>query len=237
MEKLHKQLVEESRVFYDKYCVPYALSRNEKKSASHRAPDEDGTVSGLVELPRKCKIDSLDTLSEKYHSSLNSLQISLQKERDTLFKRYDESKEIDKLTAELERHNKAKPKDNNANDGEDVDPKLIQFDRSCSAGKDQFYTTFVGAMTRSAQMSLEAIDEKFIDGSLEDSNRSDLFDDLLWEMKERKWETQAFEDTSKRFCLGLVEDLDSSVRSVNRQITSYELERIERLSDHNLEFD
>jgi hypothetical protein len=235
VERLHKHLIEESRIFYDKYCVPNALSRNEKKSASHRAPNEDGTISGLIELPRDYKIDSIDKLSENYHSSLNSLEISLQKERDSLYKKYDESKEIDRLTDELERYNnKVKSRDNN--EVEELDIKLRKFDRICDAGKDQFYTTFIDAMTRSAQMSLEAVDQKFIEGTLEEADRSDLFDDLLWEMKERQWETQAFEDSRKRFCLGLVESLDSSIRDVNRKVTSYELERLERLNDKNLEF-
>jgi len=62
-------------------------------------------------------------------------------------------------------------------------------------------------------------------------------DQIMWDMSERRWQANAADYTQRVFCHNLVSNLDEKLRTTNKSIFKYELDRIERVNEYNAKND
>ena len=100
------------------------------------------------------------------------------------------------------------------------------------SGTNTFYTKLAEKMANSAQASLEAIDQKFVESGVFDGDEQrEMFEDLLWGVHEKKWRVENAENAKRKLCSDLTDDVESRITATNKELFTLELERIERLQD------
>jgi len=231
-ESAHADLLRKTR----DWCVSqFEKNRNQNKLTKAHAPvSEDGTTSALEGvLPNKpFKIDHLEELEAAEMVKLARLETSLRQERERWKASLEERakgrlvglKESTRANCELESDKR--------------EEKLAALTESSAQGAKTFYSKFVDSMGNSAQVSLAALDQRFVHGEvLEDDARTELLDQMLWDMSERRWQANAADYTQRVFCHNLVSNLDGKLCATNRSIFKYELERIERINEYNASID
>lgn len=205
-----------------------------KLKQAHAGVDTDGTTSALHGLlPASAyKIDNLEELEAAEMAKLDRLEESLWQEREHLQRSLDERAKTRLAALKDSAHAKLEEDEKRRKD------KLAVLDEySSKAGKD-FYSKFIDSMGSSAQLSLAAVDQRFVHGSaLEEDERAELMDQIMWDMSERRWQANAADYTQRVFCHNLVSNLDEKLRTTNKSIFKYELERIERVNEYNAKND
>lgn len=96
-------------------------------------------------------------------------------------------------------------------------------------GSNAFYSQLTEKMASGAQASLEAIDRKFTESDIYGMERGEIFDDLLWEVEEKRWRVETAENNRRKMCHDLGEDLEERINRQNKALFQVELERVERL--------
>jgi hypothetical protein len=97
-------------------------------------------------------------------------------------------------------------------------------------GFSSFYGKLAEKMASGAQASLEAIDRKFTDADIYNMDRSEsMFDDLLWEVEEKRWRVETAENNRRTMCAKLSDDLEGRIKQQNKALFQVELDRVERL--------
>lgn len=96
-------------------------------------------------------------------------------------------------------------------------------------GTNAFYIKLAEKMANSAQSSLEAIDRKFVESGVFDSDHGELFEDLQWNVAEKKRLVETAENGKRTVCSELTDDVESRMQSTNKALFALELDRVERL--------
>lgn len=97
------------------------------------------------------------------------------------------------------------------------------------SGSNAFYSQLTEKMASGAQSSLEAIDRKFTDSDIYSTDHGGTLDELLWEVEEKRWRVETTENSRRRMCKNLSEDLERRIEGQNKALFQVELERVERL--------
>jgi hypothetical protein len=158
---------------------------------------------------------------------LNSLETSLRQEREIL-KKFSDSKFKSRLSSLAEKDALQQIEGRSERSA-----KLAELNERVKKSSQSLYSVFVDRMGASAQASMAALDQRFVQGSIMEDDRTEMFNQLVWDMSERKWQLDAAEDTRRNFCQSLAENLDERLRAANKNIFAYELERIEGVSAYN----
>ena len=226
-EKLHMELVANTRVWCEQNLNPSHRSKNIARAKD--VPDLDGTVNVLQETApkRSYNTDDISAIEAAEMAKLSELDETLCKEREALKKKLEANSRA-RITALAEQH-EAEVNDRHATQKE----KLKVFNEDVKKVTHSLYTTFVDRMGDSVQASLTAVDRRFVQGGIMEDDRTDMFDQVMWDMSERKWQIDAAEESRRDFCNSLVENMDEKLRTTNRSIFKYELERIEGINAYN----
>jgi len=227
-EIAHAELLGKTR----EWCASiFEKSRNEKKLDKAAAPvGEDGTSSALQgALPAVAyRLDNLEEVEAAEMAKLSRLEEALRQEREQLKASSDERAKArlaalkDSTDAQLAQQSNARTEN------------LAALAESSTQAAKAFYSKFVDSMGSSAQVSLAAVDQRFVHGGvLDDDDRADLLDQIMWDMSERRWQANAADYTQRVFCHNLVGNLDEKLRATNKSIFKYELERVERINKYN----
>ena len=110
---------------------------------------------------------------------------------------------------------------------------LADIEQSLTTGTDAYYDQVMESMGRSAHLSLEHVDKNFIEAaSIFDSDRGDLFDELLWKLDEKEWQYDVKNDIKSEFCHDLIVDLEKQLKENNKMVFQYEAKRVKRVKEY-----
>ncbi len=197
----------------------------QKRNLQHNNESFDDSSSSGKHI-----IDNIDEIKAKEEEKLKNLENILLKQLDEVKQKYNivESKNSKSKKMNI---NNDDIFDNDENEAKALD----MLHKEITKKNNNFSDKFLGHMSNSAQSSLIALDQRFVQGGVLSEEREELFDELMWNMSERKWETDAAEKSRLSFCRNLVEELDGKLRNINRQVFHYELSRIEAINAFNIE--
>jgi len=222
------------------YCIDVfdnkaSGDRSESLQKSLGSADNDGTNNSYC-LKNSFKkrsyiIDNIDEIEENEIKKLNLLEEKLKNERIELRKKYIEKYET-RNTEDAKDDENEYAFFNHVDGGETA--MLSKLSDEMTEKNDQFLKKFMSHMTNSAQIALEALDKRFVEGDfITGDDRDEAMDELLWNMSERKWQTDTAESNRISFCQDLIQDLDEKLKDTNKKIYQYELERIEEINEWN----
>jgi hypothetical protein len=228
-ERLHEKLVADTREWCAKNLNP--VHRSKSISLVSEGPDSDGTTNILHDnhtgAARIYNTDDLSSVESKEMAKLSALEESLRQEREIL-KKFSDSKLKSRLSSLAEKDAQLLIEGRS-----DRSAKLAELNERVKKSTQALYSAFVDRMGASAQASMAALDQRFVQGSIMEDDRTEMFNQLVWDMSERKWQLDAAEDTRRNFCQNLAENLDERLRAANKNIFAYELERIEGVNSYN----